>query len=48
MSKDSANWNKRYRVETYLSTDANADDDADDTDDDSIIPLYDRKIFAVV
>ena len=32
ISKDSANWNKSYRAETYLSTDANADDA------DSIIP----------
>ena len=40
ISKDSANWNKSYRAETYLSTDANADAnaDADDADADSIIP----------
>ena len=37
ISKDSAYWNKSYRAETYLSTDANAADD-DDAADDSVIP----------
>ena len=38
ISKDSVYWNKSYRAETYLSTDANADDNADDDDaDDSTI-----------
>ena len=36
-SQELVHWNKSYRTETLLSTDAD-DDDADDDDADSVIP----------